>query len=247
MRLPVWAFESRRQAQVRRQVNISSDISYVADGATQNPNVEVPIIIPLISIFCGMMLLILAILVTTKIRNRANNQTTPTIRTSSRPRQRRIQGTLQVLSEMSLGSIPIIKFNCGDHKDGWTDRGQGPGFVLNEAVAEATAMDTAAMQHSNSPSKLATDSQSPQHVESTRPGSPATNQTEKFAGEHSNDCPTLSNRHRPSWTGMSINCSICNEDFKHGQDVRVLPCKHGYHPTCADSWLLERSATCPLW
>ena len=42
-------------------------------------------------------------------------------------------------------------------------------------------------------------------------------------------------------------CSICTEDFERGQDVRVLPCNHSFHPACIDPWLLNVSGTCPLW
>merc|ERR1711939_833497 len=41
-------------------------------------------------------------------------------------------------------------------------------------------------------------------------------------------------------------CSICTEDFERGQDVRVLPCQHSFHPACIDPWLLNVSGTCPL-
>ncbi|CZS88722.1 uncharacterized protein RAG0_00369 [Rhynchosporium agropyri] len=43
-----------------------------------------------------------------------------------------------------------------------------------------------------------------------------------------------------------LGCSICTEDFKTGEDVRVLPCDHKYHPACIDPWLLNVSGTCPL-
>ncbi|KAK0842709.1 hypothetical protein LTS02_016379 [Friedmanniomyces endolithicus] len=42
-------------------------------------------------------------------------------------------------------------------------------------------------------------------------------------------------------------CSICTEDFELGQDQRVLPCDHRFHPDCIDPWLLNVSGTCPLW
>jgi hypothetical protein len=42
-------------------------------------------------------------------------------------------------------------------------------------------------------------------------------------------------------------CSICTDDFEKGQDVRVLPCNHQFHPACIDPWLLNVSGTCPLW
>jgi hypothetical protein len=41
-------------------------------------------------------------------------------------------------------------------------------------------------------------------------------------------------------------CSICTEDFELGQDQRVLPCDHRFHPECIDPWLLNVSGTCPL-
>ncbi|KAK3679335.1 hypothetical protein LTR78_000896 [Recurvomyces mirabilis] len=41
-------------------------------------------------------------------------------------------------------------------------------------------------------------------------------------------------------------CSICTEDFEIGQDQRILPCDHRFHPDCIDPWLLNVSGTCPL-
>ncbi|KAI9659925.1 MAG: hypothetical protein M1821_001277 [Bathelium mastoideum] len=43
-----------------------------------------------------------------------------------------------------------------------------------------------------------------------------------------------------------LGCSICTEDFERGQDIRVLPCDHKFHPACIDPWLLNVSGTCPL-
>jgi len=43
-----------------------------------------------------------------------------------------------------------------------------------------------------------------------------------------------------------LGCSICTEDFLVGEDVRVLPCDHKFHPTCIDPWLINVSGTCPL-
>ncbi|OQU95373.1 Ring finger domain-containing protein [Cladophialophora immunda] len=43
-----------------------------------------------------------------------------------------------------------------------------------------------------------------------------------------------------------LKCSICTEDFSIGEQVRVLPCLHQYHPGCVDPWLLNLSSTCPL-
>jgi len=41
-------------------------------------------------------------------------------------------------------------------------------------------------------------------------------------------------------------CSICTDNFTKGEDIRVLPCNHMFHPACVDPWLLDVSGTCPL-
>jgi hypothetical protein len=52
---------------------------------------------------------------------------------------------------------------------------------------------------------------------------------------------------KPAPKETALECSICTEDFTTGEDVRVLPCHHKYHPACIDPWLLNVSGTCPLW
>merc|ERR1719373_21272 len=53
-----------------------------------------------------------------------------------------------------------------------------------------------------------------------------------------------------SWSSKkdckNLECCICLEFFKKGETVRVLPCLHGFHQTCVDTWLLSRQRTCPL-
>ncbi|ROW06486.1 hypothetical protein VMCG_04300 [Cytospora schulzeri] len=44
----------------------------------------------------------------------------------------------------------------------------------------------------------------------------------------------------------ALGCSICTDDFTVGEDVRVLPCHHQFHPQCIDPWLVNVSGTCPL-
>ncbi len=41
-------------------------------------------------------------------------------------------------------------------------------------------------------------------------------------------------------------CTICLEDFKPGDKLKVLPCGHEYHKECIEPWLLEKSSLCPL-
>ena len=51
------------------------------------------------------------------------------------------------------------------------------------------------------------------------------------------------------WLG---ECAICLSDFSPGERLRPLPCKHVFHASCIDRWLIGRCATelvqptCPL-
>lgn len=44
----------------------------------------------------------------------------------------------------------------------------------------------------------------------------------------------------------SNSCVICLEDFKDGEKLRTLPCKHEFHQKCIDPWLIEKSPLCPM-
>ena len=51
------------------------------------------------------------------------------------------------------------------------------------------------------------------------------------------------NSNIPMSTCQPINdtCVICLEEFSPGQQIKLLPCKHGFHGECIDPWLSERS------
>mmetsp|Transcript_31442 Transcript_31442/g.97929 ORF Transcript_31442/g.97929 Transcript_31442/m.97929 type:complete len:129 (-) Transcript_31442:71-457(-) len=40
-------------------------------------------------------------------------------------------------------------------------------------------------------------------------------------------------------------CCVCLEQFRHGEELRMLPCMHRYHRECIDRWL-TRSPACPV-
>lgn len=40
-------------------------------------------------------------------------------------------------------------------------------------------------------------------------------------------------------------CAVCIENYRVADVVRVLPCKHQFHKSCIDQWLLEKR-TCPM-
>ncbi|XP_066891675.1 RING finger protein 150 isoform X2 [Kogia breviceps] len=41
------------------------------------------------------------------------------------------------------------------------------------------------------------------------------------------------------------NCAVCIEGYKPGDVVRILPCRHLFHKSCVDPWLLDHR-TCPM-
>ena len=50
---------------------------------------------------------------------------------------------------------------------------------------------------------------------------------------------------------VDLECAICLESYQNGQELRVLPCRHYFHSTCADKWLCEQlmssgECSCPM-
>lgn len=40
-------------------------------------------------------------------------------------------------------------------------------------------------------------------------------------------------------------CAVCIEPYRPSEVVRILPCRHEFHKSCVDPWLLEHR-TCPM-
>ena len=134
-----------------------------------------------------------------------------------RPHQSRARG----LARAMLETIPIVKF-------GEREEDKPPDVEMSGAnprpVSQAQSTDVAAKD---------VDADTIQTVDASNADAGATSMA-------------ISPEPPPAET-EAPGCSICTEDFERGQDVRVLPCNHSFHPACVDPWLLNVSGTCPLW
>jgi hypothetical protein len=164
-------------------------------------------------------LLFLAIITTGAVRaHRYPERYGPRGALGGRPRQSRAKG----LARAVLDTIPIVKFG-----------NQTPAKPDPELELENTEAHDAATQRTTS------------HVDDTQ-RSDAVPAAVRDTDAVSAAARTSSSPEGAGDEASGQQCSICTEDFKVGEDVRVLPCKHQFHPTCIDPWLINVSGTCPL-
>lgn len=140
-----------------------------------------------------------------------------------RPTQSRARG----LARAILDTLPIVKFGDRIEPKQAAMELEGQSQASTHAALSATAADPArAISESKRPS-----------VDVRHPPS------EGAAGA----APSTDAAHASGDTAdEGLGCSICTDDFENGQDIRVLPCNHKFHPACVDPWLLDVSGTCPL-
>lgn len=122
-----------------------------------------------------------------------------------------------------LETIPIVKF--GDDKEDGVDAAKRD-LEMASSTHTAESHDTTpelSPMHEADPQPEADHPDHPDHV------TDATTATTPAAADAGNN-----------------NCPICTDDFVKGQDVRLLPCGHQFHPDCIDPWLINVSGTCPL-
>lgn len=152
-----------------------------------------------------------------------------------RPRQSRARG----LGRAILDTIPIVKFGEKEPPKptdvelaSTSDTRDVGGVSKDSAPAGADAPSKNITQVDELPQD-ATQAAVEDHQEGIAPAQPLA------AGAAVGTDGTVHDEH--------LGCSICTEDFEKGQDLRVLPCDHKFHPECVDPWLLNVSGTCPLW
>ncbi|CAG8953862.1 hypothetical protein HYFRA_00006755 [Hymenoscyphus fraxineus] len=147
---------------------------------------------------------------------------------AGRPRQSRAKG----LARAMLETLPIVKFGDPEPVKP-TDR--------DVELEEGTASHTEHAQTAGAATNQNT------NISAERSLSPADAATTSGVGAAETESVKSSTPGAAtSITEAELGCSICTEDFTTGEDVRVLPCNHKYHPACIDPWLLNVSGTCPL-
>ena len=142
-----------------------------------------------------------------------------------RPRQSRARGIARAMLE----TLPIVKFGDKDE-------------VKPEAPARDIELGPGGGRGPGR-SSMAEDSAPKDQSQDDTADGPELVKTETAAGMSRPKGESDQGAH----TDNGLACSVCTDDFVKGQDIRVLPCKHKFHPECIDPWLLNVSGTCPLW
>lgn len=209
---------------------LSNPNSNTSDSSfTKSPTTAVAMII-LYSITGIITALFLVIILVGAIRAHRHPERYGPRHVIGRPRQSRAKGIARAMLE----TIPIVKFGDKDDKP-----------VTSASDVELGPAEGA--RHSGSPPP-APKPGAPIPEGSVHSGEGNTEselvKTETVDGTHDSE------RRKPE-DGMNTDnglaCSVCTDDFVKGQDIRVLPCDHKFHPECIDPWLLNVSGTCPLW
>ncbi|OAC97751.1 hypothetical protein MUCCIDRAFT_157588 [Mucor lusitanicus CBS 277.49] len=52
--------------------------------------------------------------------------------------------------------------------------------------------------------------------------------------------------HKENKDDEEEECIICLETYQEGDTIRKLPCKHEFHSSCVDTWLITRKKYCPI-
>ncbi|KAL6413844.1 hypothetical protein AUP68_03371 [Ilyonectria robusta] len=195
------------------------------DSNRNNPAVAMSILYSITGI---ITLLFAVIIVTGAVRaHRYPERYGPRRALHGRPRQSRAKG----LARAVLETMPIVKF--GNQTPTKPDPELDMDAITNDG------QDNPVQRTTSNPSEA-------RQPEAT----PATRADNDGASSVTRDSPTPTPDSAPDGAGGNgednLGCSICTEDFKVGEDVRVLPCRHQFHPACIDPWLINVSGTCPL-
>lgn len=212
--------------------------------------------------------LFLAIIITGTVRaHRHPERYGPRSGFGRRPRQSRAKGIARAV----LDTLPIVKFGNEEHgkpdpelelepatdarnqqatpgnqetaapgnQEAVAAGGLGSGASSDKAKAKETA-ESKDIKETNEAAKDTTETEHSDKAKETTDGVPddEARTPEAAIAESASAAEGEGDEH--------LGCSICTEDFTMGEDVRVLPCNHQFHPGCVDPWLVNVSGTCPL-
>jgi RING-like zinc finger len=229
---------SSNQWSIGKKSTLDNSSSTMSSNGQNNPNYSpggpspstaVAMII-LYSITGVITALFLVIIVTGAVRAHRHPERYGPRNVLGRPRQSRARG----LARAMLETLPIVKFGEKeeDAKTGDVELAEpttAHARNVEESATGVETVETATGSHEDAGTHKAEKSDS---TEIEAAGAVAARTSPEPAVSVDDD---------------NLGCSICTEDFEKGQDVRVLPCKHQFHPACIDPWLLNVSGTCPLW
>ena len=188
-----------------------------------SPNTAVAMVI-LYSITGIITALFLVIIVTGALRAHRHPERYGPRNITGRPRQSRARGLARAIVE----TLPIVKF--GE---------QEPPKPTDVELAENRSNREQTTEHNATSTEQTNDDS--QRREAEAPNR-ARESVEGGISAAINGDAASSQAAKPE----NLGCSICTEDFEAGQDQRVLPCDHRFHPACIDPWLLNVSGTCPM-
>ncbi|KAL4947187.1 hypothetical protein BDW69DRAFT_178910 [Aspergillus filifer] len=205
-------------------------------GSTDSPNTAMIILYSITGIITALFL---SIIITGAIRAHRHPERYGPRQRPGRPRQSRARGIARAMLE----TIPIVKF--GDANDGTNKLEADKGDVEMSLDSESNTQLQEGQTGNRQLMAGGTTSPAPEanaNETETRNASATTPTTEKANKEQK----TSTNEAETPTEQPNFSCPICTDDFVKGQDLRVLPCNHQFHPECIDPWLVNVSGTCPL-
>ncbi|RAH67529.1 RING-H2 finger protein [Aspergillus aculeatinus CBS 121060] len=218
----------------------STNMSFIASntnnqvGSTgDSPNTAMIILYTITGIITALFL---AIIITGAVRAHRHPERYGPRHTAGRPRQSRARGIARAM----LDTIPIVKFGDNNDQGGKTEAAKGD--VEMAMGPEAQSRET--LEEGRETTTMPATTNTTDEV--SAPISPHS-QEMPMAAPHSTDEPRSTAPDAGTTTDYpNFACPICTDDFVKGQDLRVLPCNHQFHPECIDPWLVNVSGTCPL-
>ena len=249
-----------------------SSVGNNGDGLGPSPTTAVAMII-LYSITGIITALFLIIIITGAIRAHRHPERYGPRNVIGRPRQSRAKGIARAMLE----TLPIVKFgenedankppmpmpmpNEGDIEMGTTaaehehhelENTDTRHELDNNNEENATKPKASSDSSNDGEEVMATTAAESSESSAGEEGSKTQESKEKQPAEDSHeghDHAAHDHSAHPETSGSDngLACSVCTDDFVKGQDIRVLPCGHKFHPECIDPWLLNVSGTCPLW